>query len=560
MYLDFKKTLAIFDFAIEITFAGISATSGLFKFLHNDDDDDDDGKDNGLLSLAFHAIHKLYSAPKISSEFDLRSVRAKLCRLAKGMSAATKRNPIYGGLHVLVWWWGSMYLQTMSSRSMFIFFNDLKNYQCQVIPKFSTYRKSNAERGRCARDVVSCEHEERQEVVAQVPILSMESKERSQLETLREDIQLPSILKSKVLTSINLWMNNCKSRSSTHYDPHHNLLCIVAGCKQVVLWPPSAGSLLYPMPVYGEASNHSSVDLGSPDFSIHPRAKRSMDYSQEVILHAGDALFIPEGWYHQVDSNDLTIAVNYWWQSSMVCNIQEYMDPYFLRILLRRLVNKEMDHMICGISFGDGENVKCLTKAIADEQKGREELEDPRVNYIQGSYQNHGTTVQHMEPETLRALHELISLVHDNVKIAGQSQSGESTSKDTITVETEDESKKMLKDKSSLLLEDPIARIIWTLEPLKLRAVLLAMVHNFPRTLEALIIHTLSPLGAEVLTRKFDEMDRLIPKEERDTFYMEFYAVFDDQGAAMDAILSGKESFAQQAFKNVLDKHLGVKH
>lgn len=27
-------------------------------------------------------------------------------------------------------------------------------------------------------------------------------------------------------------MNNAKSKSSTHYDPHHNLLCIVAGCKQ----------------------------------------------------------------------------------------------------------------------------------------------------------------------------------------------------------------------------------------------------------------------------------------------------------------------------------------
>lgn len=31
--------------------------------------------------------------------------------------------------------------------------------------------------------------------------------------------------------------------------------------------------------------------------------------------------------------------------------------------------------------------------------------------------------------------------------------------------------------------------------------------NNFPRTLEALVLHVLSPVGAEVLTRKFDEMD-----------------------------------------------------
>lgn len=39
--------------------------------------------------------------------------------------------------------------------------------------------------------------------------------------------------------------------------------------------------------------------------------------------------------------------------------------------------------------------------------------------------------------------------------------------------------------------------------------------HNFPRTLEALILHLLSPMAAEVLTRKFDELDRLITEEDR---------------------------------------------
>lgn len=39
--------------------------------------------------------------------------------------------------------------------------------------------------------------------------------------------------------------------------------------------------------------------------------------------------------------------------------------------------------------------------------------------------------------------------------------------------------------------------------------------HNFPRTLEALVLHALSPLGAEILTRKFEEMDQIVAEEDR---------------------------------------------
>ncbi|KAL0389456.1 UNVERIFIED_CONTAM: hypothetical protein Scaly_0302700 [Sesamum calycinum] len=46
------------------------------------------------------------------------------------------------------------------------------------------------------------------------------------------DYLQPAFLEGKVLASVNLWMNNARSRSSTHYDPHHNLLCIISGCKQ----------------------------------------------------------------------------------------------------------------------------------------------------------------------------------------------------------------------------------------------------------------------------------------------------------------------------------------
>lgn len=84
------------------------------------------------------------------------------------------------------------------------------------------------------------------------------------------------------------------------------------------------------------------------------------------------------------------------------------------------------------------------------------------------------------------------------------------------------------------------------------------MANNFPRTLEALILHLLSPVGAEVLTQKFDQMDKENTEEDQKRFYEVFYSSFDNQFAVMDAILNSKESFARQAFKSVLDKYLGV--
>nr|GEZ82541.1 hypothetical protein [Tanacetum cinerariifolium] len=60
---------------------------------------------------------------------------------------------------------------------------------------------------------------------------------------------------------------------------------------------------------------------------------------------------------------------------------------------------------------------------------------------------------------------------------------------------------------------------------------------HFPRTLEGLLLHLVSPVGAEVLTRRFDEMDQLVTEQD---------SVFDDEFAVMDTLLNGKESFSRQ--------------
>lgn len=163
-------------------------------------------------------------------------------------------------------------------------------------------------------------------------------------------------------------------------------------------------------------------------------------------------------------------------------------------------------------------------------------------------------TLQELEPAAVQVLHELVSLVHNSVN-ANQDGQSLSTSTNGYELVVNDKFEKIV---NADFKDDPVAKFLWDINPQTLQDVFLAMVHNFPRTLEALVLHVLSPVGAEVLTRKFDEMDQHTLEEDRNGFYEAFYSAFDDQSAAMNSILKGKELFTQQAFKNVLDKFVGV--
>ncbi|XP_073223911.1 lysine-specific demethylase JMJ31 isoform X5 [Cicer arietinum] len=454
--------------------------------------------------IQIRRYEELPMANDFESLIEPKNVPAVLCGCTKTWKAFSLWNPRNGGLDYLQARVGSSVVEAMVSSSAPVFYGDLGSHQRVPLP-FSTFidlckkrmhlqtqHQQNLDEDHSVvsqtnheHDYLSLEDVPEQIYLAQVPIMNSDRQERAQLGILREDIQMPPILGAKELSCINLWMNNAQARSSTHYDPHHNLLCIVSGRKQVVLWPPSASPSLYPMPIYGEASNHSSVALENPDYSFYPRAECSMEFGQKVELEAGDALFIPEGWFHQVDSDDLTIAINFWWRSNIMSSMLEHMDGYYLRRILRRLIDKEMDQQL--LKLGMGKTRTCADKLPNNEQ----------TNHADEIY-------SHM----LKGM---------------------------------DFKDKRHKEGNTLLELEPAA-----------------VQNNFPRTLEALVLHVLSPVGAEVLTRKFDEMDEQALEGDRNKFYEVFYSAFDDQSAAMNSILKGKELFTQQAFKNVLDKFVGV--
>ncbi|PKA65903.1 F-box protein [Apostasia shenzhenica] len=521
-------------------------------------------------ALRVRHYHRLPSAEEFSADIEPSNVPTVFYGAVNDWKAITRWNPSTGGLDYLQEKVGTAVVEAMLSKYAPVFYGDLGSHERVPLP-FSTFISScksylkeidNCNRQKdtelkvaTVEESTSSSEEAHQTYLAQVPILNAENKGASPLEILSDDLEVPIFLGSKALASVNLWMNRDQSRSSTHYDPHHNLLCTVVGCKQVILWPPSACPLLYPMPIFGQASNHSTVDIVNPDFSVHGRAKNAKEYSQKIILHSGDALFIPEGWFHQVDSDDLSMAVNFWWKSQVMSGMLEHMDAYFLRRILNRLVDKEMNNMLARIK-GSLNGEERYPKIDASEGCSLMDSQSERKDAMENS-KKFPLTSDQLEPIALNTLYQLVSLVHENLSTSRHVKPSGSASAVSDDKE-EDECESIRIGCSSLLLDDPVSRILWAVEPFVLQKVLLHMVNHFPRTLEGLITCMLSPAAAEILTRKFDEMDDKASKEQQSEFYRQFYKVFDDPYAAMDVILRGKEAFARQAFCNVLDEYLGV--
>lgn len=135
-----------------------------------------------------------------------------------------------------------------------------------------------------------------------------------------------------IVTDVNLWMNLDKPVvSSLHYDGNHNLLLVYSGMKRVTLLPPSLTSQLRPYPAYFDSPNHSYLNASSAQL-------QSCQQGQVIELQAGDALFIPEGWWHLVESKEATLAINWWFKSPLQMLLDSGMAPYVLRTTLHELV------------------------------------------------------------------------------------------------------------------------------------------------------------------------------------------------------------------------------
>ena len=99
------------------------------------------------------------------------------------------------------------------------------------------------------------------------------------------------------------WIGPIGTFTPLHFDLTNNLIVQVVGSKRFIMLPPSETPLL---------SNYRHVfsavhDIADEDaLARHPRARDAVTY--EFDLEAGELLFIPIGWWHQVTALDFSVS------------------------------------------------------------------------------------------------------------------------------------------------------------------------------------------------------------------------------------------------------------
>ncbi|KAL2612998.1 hypothetical protein R1flu_024690 [Riccia fluitans] len=379
--------------------------------------------------------------------------------------------------------------------------------------------------------------------LAQVPIYNREQEGETALSPLMQDISTPLVLDGIEVWNINLWMSMKSSRSSTHYDPYHNVLCVVAGEKRVMLWSPSAAPYLYPLPVYGEASNHSGVDMIAPDYDIHPRFRMALQKAKIVTLQPGDALFIPEGWYHQVDNVGVTIAVNFWWPSQLSMSLGSAMDGYILRRVVSSLLDREKRRILKDKT----ESSSPPRETLLTES---ESILSSGGKYLSDSLKGKHSKVEDIQDLTVEEALHLRSLVATAL--------GETNTLASADFRRPEDSNRLHQKQKLITGEDPVSEVFASLGALSLQRVLLVMATQFPRSLRILVMDMLSPAAAELLTMKFEELDGCLEASHQTEFYGKFYSVFENPEAVMAVLLEKKEAFAAEALRKVMLQFLGL--
>lgn len=139
------------------------------------------------------------------------------------------------------------------------------------------------------------------------------------------DLPPPPFLATDRIAHTSLWIGLSPTISPLHEDPDHNILYQLAGRKVVRMLDPARGKEVLAQ-VRGTATG--SRLRGDEMMSAEPGGERDRleqavwgaHEGVEAMLHEGESLLIPRGWWHAVrgvgegDARQVTASVNWWFR------------------------------------------------------------------------------------------------------------------------------------------------------------------------------------------------------------------------------------------------------
>lgn len=134
-----------------------------------------------------------------------------------------------------------------------------------------------------------------------------------ELQELRPYVVLPKYINSpkQHIDDIGLWVSPGGNTSPLHYDLDNNFFIQSHGTKKFLMYHPWEFYNLYPNSLFSRTPHTSKVNLDNPNIKKYPNFTKASPI--EIIINAGEMLFLPAYWWHQVYSMDLTVSINIWY-------------------------------------------------------------------------------------------------------------------------------------------------------------------------------------------------------------------------------------------------------
>ncbi|MEM9942734.1 MAG: cupin-like domain-containing protein [Planctomycetota bacterium] len=129
-----------------------------------------------------------------------------------------------------------------------------------------------------------------------------------QFPQLESDVDFSILNQFKVKSSTSGWIGPAGTVTGFHIDWGDNILAQISGRKKIHLVAPQYTPSMYVSRKFDQGTTISEVNLNDWDPNRFPKFQHVP--VTELILHPGEMIFIPRGWWHHVESLDPSISVS----------------------------------------------------------------------------------------------------------------------------------------------------------------------------------------------------------------------------------------------------------
>ncbi|MET7937537.1 cupin-like domain-containing protein [Streptomyces sp. NPDC005322] len=141
------------------------------------------------------------------------------------------------------------------------------------------------------------------------------------------------------LNSANIWVSYDGLRGRPHFDEFENFNLQLEGRKRFVVMPPGFKNYYVRSALRGYGHHSKPTRLDNIDLTRYPRLVAMLAQRRDIVLEPGQMLYLPMGWWHQVDGLDrVNININFWLRDTKILRRPLILADSLYKLAFRKLM------------------------------------------------------------------------------------------------------------------------------------------------------------------------------------------------------------------------------